>query len=489
MKQLTIRHALLGTIALLAAASSLASATPPRFIEQDCKLPAAGVPMRCGEVIVPESRDKPSGRTIALAVQVVLANRQPKQPDGIVVLGGGPGEILTDKAAAVAVGERDRDLILLDQRGVGMSRPVLLCEEGRPEERIEGFLSRAERDRRLAGCAQRLSQSADLSAYSTRENAADVVDVMQALGYEKWNILGVSYGSRLALTVMRMQPKALRSVVLDSPYPPQVNGFDMQRPQFFAQLDVMLADCAANAGCAGAFPNLRSRVVKALQTIALEPVQAQVRSHRGGPAQSAKVGARLVLGDLRSAMYDPAALPLLPAALNRLANGDVAGYFAMLDGPRGVTDQVRPMRPEQFAFGMQLSIQCQDDQAWAKGNPVRGDWPREVADSYGSGYNIDDCKVWKVRSADRSLHLPVHSDVPVLILAGQYDPVTPPELGRLLLADLKNARLIVIPGAGHALTRMPCGRSLIDQFAANPTGDLDERCVAEAAKSFKFRTE
>lgn len=483
---------LLGAAACLAGALSgssrvaAAPAKPAYFVEGACKLPVTGVAMKCGEVIVAERRDRPAGRTIALAVQILLANRTPSHADPIIMLGGGPGEILTDKAAAVAYagGLRDRDIILLDQRGVGLSRPALVCDTPDRNERLSGFLTPAERVKQLRVCAQRYSHETDLSAYSTAENAADVVEVVHALGYRQWNILGVSYGTRLGLAVMRLRPAGLRAVALDSPYPPQVNGFDDKPALFFDQLDRILTDCAATAPCAQAYPDQKARLARTLAALADHPVEAKIDDGM------AMIGTRLVLGELRRAMYHHDALPRIPSAIESLIKGDYAAFFRRLDGQKGVSEQMSPHIPGGFAAGMQLSIQCGDEQGWGgKLKAPAGKWPEKVVASFKYPYGREDCRTWRVRSAADNLHLPVRSDLPVLILAGQYDPVTPPQLGEALLRDLPNAHLVVMPGLGHSSTQTLCGQMLLAQFISRPQTPIDESCVPASGRAFAFKIE
>nr|WP_243451902.1 alpha/beta fold hydrolase [Sphingosinicella soli] len=445
--------------------------------------------MRCGQVIVPERRDGRSTRTIALEVQIVLADRSPRQADPILFLGGGPGIILTDKAAAVsrAAGLRDRDIVLLDQRGVGLSRPALTCPEPTRDERLDGFESESERRDSVRACSEANAKIADLSAFSTAENAADVIDVARALGYDRWNILGVSYGTRLGLSVMRLKPEGLRAVVLDSPYPPEVNGFDDKPAMFFEQLDLVLADCAAEAVCSAAYPDLRSRLIERLSGLTETPARAVLTSNRTGASREATVSARLVLDNLRRAMYSHGALPRIPAALDALAKGEYAAFFDRLDGTRDAGGDEQKRVPGGFAAGMQLSIQCNDEQEWAKGHRrPAGDWPRPVFAAFKYAYDRPDCATWKVASAPAALHARVHSDIPTLILAGAYDPVTPPVLGEIALKGLPNGRLVNFPGLGHGLTETMCGQTILTGFIVDPQAPLDQSCVEDLRRNFRF---
>lgn len=482
----------LGLATCAAMLTGAASASPrpiaPRFVEGACKLPAKGVEMRCGQVIVPERRDGKSVRTIALEVQILPASRTPRQADPIIFLGGGPGEILTDKAALIAQasGIRDRDIILLDQRGLGLSRPALVCPEVDRDERLDGFVPDAERKRWLKVCADSYAEKADLSAYSTAENARDVVDVIGALGYRTWNIVGVSYGTRLGLSVMRLRPEGLRAVVLDSPYPPEINGFDDKPALFFDQLDKLMADCAAQPACGAAYPELRVRLVARLETLTRQPVLAEVSNRPGDRSGQARITTRLVMGELRRAMYNHAALPRVPSALDALAKGDYAVFFDRLDGPRhpGHDDRV----PGGFAAGMQLSIQCQDEQGWGgRRRAPAGAWPKAVFDAFQYPYDRRDCATWRVAVAPPALHDRVKSDIPTLILVGDEDPVTPPSLGQSALKGLPNGRMIALHGLGHSVTTTACGQILISGFIADPAAALDQACVARQRADFQFK--
>jgi len=183
-----------------------------------------GEDIECGYLLVPENRAKPGNTpTIELAFAIVYAPTEDVQPDPIIYLAGGPGgNAVADVESWLEIPYLgDRDLILLDQRGTGYSLPSLNCPEVEAgEEEVE-----AGEDNGTEACRDRLiDEGVDLQAYNSAENAADVADLRVALEYDEWNLYGISYGTRLALTVMRDHPEGVRSVIIDSVYPPEVSS-------------------------------------------------------------------------------------------------------------------------------------------------------------------------------------------------------------------------------------------------------------------------
>ena len=238
---------------LALALGARAHAAPP-FEPGACAFPLppsrTAASVRCGALVVPENRDEPTGRTLRLAVAVFKNPSATTASDPIVYLSGGPGgsalEYLryTFDPLFAGLSPSGRDVVVFDQRGVGVSQPALDCalETGT----LDDWLS----------CGERLRATADLGQYHTAWNAADVNDLRIALGYDRINLWGASYGTRLALDVMRDYPQAVRSVVLDSVYPPDVD-LQVDAPANAQRaFDHLFASCAAEASCAAAFPDL-----------------------------------------------------------------------------------------------------------------------------------------------------------------------------------------------------------------------------------------
>ena len=281
---------------LLAGYGTGASATitpqVPRFISSSCPFPvgfglAAGKTVRCGYLIVPEDRTKPNGRTIKLAVAIFKSPVQHPAPDPVIYLAGGPGDpALSGLGQALTVTNEsdvvgDRDLLLIDQRGTGYSQPSLACPAAAhliqvPPQPVGKEL--ASLDSAYRQCHDRLVHDGiDLSAYNTVENAADVADLRKTLGYRTVNLYGVSYGTRLALTVMRDYPQGIRSVVLDSVVPPR-HDYAARLRSIEPAFTTLFHGCAQAPNCSHEFPHLLQVFDQEVAHLDAKPLRVKDRS-------------------------------------------------------------------------------------------------------------------------------------------------------------------------------------------------------------------
>lgn len=213
----------------LQADTSVSPAGAPRFEPSACPIQIpAGARVECGFLAVPENRTRPDSRTIRLAVAILKSRSENPAPDPIVYLAGGPGaSALLEKPLGWWLDSPfpdNRDFILFEQRGTRFSEPFLNC----PEEDTAAILDPGENNGSYLNAALQcrdrlLSQGVDLTAYNSVASAADLEDLRAVLGYAEWNLYGVSYGTRLALSAMRDNPAGIRSVILDSTLPLQAN--------------------------------------------------------------------------------------------------------------------------------------------------------------------------------------------------------------------------------------------------------------------------
>lgn len=440
--------------------------TSGEFYEDECPFDVPDdYDIICGWLIVPENRTLADSPDIELAVAIVAA------PDGagaapIIYLAGGPGgsgldDFLADPEGWDYAFTRSRDLILLDQRGTGYSVPTLDCPE---------FQEADEDENPDALCYDRLvDEGIDLMAYNTRENAADVAALREALGVEEWDLLGISYGTRLALDVMRYHPDGVRAVILDSPFPPNADTPVDEVYSFTDALTELFADCEEDAYCQENYPDLEAVF---LETVAWlnEDETADI------------YGDDLVFA-LSSAFSDTSLVPLLPYVIYEVANGN----FDALDeiSEEGFSRQrFQSDEDRSDSEGMYNSVICHDEYAAGDYERVEaavvGNIPEEIEGAMlQNTFDLTGlCEYWNPMA--RVDNTAVSSDIPTLILVGQYDVATPPRWAELTARTLRNAYLFEFPGAGHSLlSSVDCAISITDEFLNDPEAEPDDGCIEE----------
>ncbi len=287
----------------------------------------------CGVLVVPERRsaDSDPERTLSLPVIFIDSTSPEAVRDPLVFPTAGRSRRRQPQFAVVLprlgrLGHRRRDVILIEQRGDALAEPSLDC----PELDIENFVvdgallsdaeERALRSEQIEACRARLvEEGVDLAAYSSAESAADLADLRTAFGYDQWNIYGVSYGARLALTTMRDRPEGLRSVILDGVYPPQVNRYEQTPAGFTAAVDRLIADCAAAADCREQYPDLEGDLLEVLDRTAETPFSVTVKNPADRSPLAVEVSDTDLTGGLFQAFYDANLVRVLPYLIDRLA--------------------------------------------------------------------------------------------------------------------------------------------------------------------------
>ncbi|MBN1483545.1 MAG: alpha/beta fold hydrolase [Chloroflexia bacterium] len=481
--------------------------TVPRFEPTTCPfLPPAGQiqgqTLECGDLVVWEDRDDPDSRTLHLAVAIFHPAGGATHPDPIVYLSGGPGGSILEfidlnfGQAFEPILAGGRDLILLDQRGVGLSEPALDCPNVRElslellDNEQEGRLLEADEIDALLldsllECEQELSEVADLSDYHSVSNAADVNDLRLALGYEQVNLWGTSYGTRLALGVMRDYPQSIRAVVLDSVYPPDVDLYLELPANADRAFDLLFASCAADPDCSAAFPDLRQVFFDTVEQLNAEPASIQVSNLLNGKSYPAILDGDTLVSLLFDFMYYHDVLPSLPQILYDASEGD----YSMLRLIYGSLIA----QGEAVSQGMQLSVQCNEElpfsspeafaQALDEYPELRGMFEHSTVGPLG--YVV--CAAWDSGQAAALEDQAIHSDVPTLLIAGAYDPITPPEWGQHAAETLPNGHFFEYPGLGHGVSVVAgCPQQMLLEFLNDPDSRPDDRCIDEM--DFQFLT-
>ncbi len=474
-----------------AAPAVTSTALMPRLEPTPCPFrPAAdqveGQTVNCGFVLVPENRARPEGIWIRLAVAVFRSPSAATRPP-LIFLGGGPGTFVLDRFGPGVSGSRARDLtaehdfVLFDQRGVGFSQPSLNCQEvvdlkyrtiGRRLTREQETEDQVEA---AFACRDRLIASGvDLAPYTTAANAADVNDIRLALGYEQVDVWGLSYGTRLALAVVHDFPEAVNSLVLDSALPPSVNQVVDRSANAERAFRVLFDGCAADAACSSAYPNLESVFYGLVADLNASPASYLAQHPRTGVVHNVVLTGDRLIRTLIDALTDASLIPFVPLVAASIRLGD---FTLMSQATSLLTFD------DRHSIGTFYSVNCADQvsrtsmpQIFAAQRKVRP----EIAEALSEDARLRICEGWGAARPSRSAASPVASDVATLILAGQYDPLTPPEYAEIAGRTLRHSRWFEFPAIGHAVEPTSlCAHTMMIDFLANPLTVPDASCIAD----------
>ncbi len=435
------------------------STAPLGFEEGECTFEAPdGVEASCGYLTVPQVRAKPDQGTVTLPVAVFKATGAGRRPDPVVYLDGGPGGNTLKQMPGIYEVMKplavDRDLVLFDQRGAGGSTPSLDCPE---VTQVNYDLLQREFtvDERVAHdaasvqqCHERLlSEGINPALATSAESAADVDELREALGYEQWNLYGVSYGTRLALTVMRDFPAGVRSVILDSTYPPQSDVYAETPADFSRSLNLVFDRCAADAACSAAYPDLRQAFGDTVLRLNERPVIVSL-TVGGRSIEGAVIDGVWFSAFIFQSLYSEALIPLLPRAIFDSRDGayDVLTILA----------NVYLQNAEFISPGMYLSVQCAEESPFSDREAtlaaaVRADPVLKDYNEYSVKSIFASCDIWEAPAAAAKENEAVASPIPTLVLAGEFDPITPPAWGRLVAEGLENSFFFEFPGLAHGV--------------------------------------
>ena len=451
----------------------------PAIALEPCQLGAAGSPSRlaarCGVLRVSEDRSNPDGGSIGLRIAVVPAVSRNPARDPLVFLTGGPGQAATETYPQLAPAfrriNREREVVLVDQRGTGGSN-ALRCPDGEvkdlallDEDKIGSWVSR---------CLEALA--GDPRFYTTSIAMTDLDEVREALGYERVNLYGLSYGTRAALTYLRMFPERVRAVILDGVVPPtKVLGLDVAADAQRA-IDLTIARCSSDPRCHEAFPDLSKDLGSVMERLET-PVTVTLRHPRTGEMEELSFSREMAAHAIRLLSYSQETASLVPLLLSSAARSDLAPLAAQF---LIVTARVG----ETMAEGMGISVACSEDFPFFEEEAIA----ERNRDTYLGALQTDSlklvCPLWPRGAVPPGFKSPARSTAPVLLLSGEADPVTPPENGELTASQLgpEAALHLVASGQGHIVIHRGCIPLLAAGFLEKGSfAGLDTSCVGEIA--------
>ena len=449
----------------------------PSLTLQPCQLRAPGssqsLAADCGALVVRTSADPGEPNTLTLKVAVLAAVSRNAAPDPLYYLAGGPGqaasESFPESAAAFQRIRRQRDIVLIDQRGTGGSG-ALRC----PAEVDDPEGSNVERAQAVAEWARACiaGLDADLDHYTTSDAVRDLEASAEALGYPQVNVYGISYGSRLAQAWARTHPERIRSLVLDGVVPLETAlGDDIARDAQ-AALDLIFDRCASDPDCNGRFGRLAPRFERLMRTLERHPVRVVLDHPVRAEAIALEMDRDRAATVFRFASYAPETVALIPllidAAEGRADYRPLAAQYLLLSE---ALDQ-------SIASGLHYAIVCSEDVPFLSADPTT------VAPD--AGYLADlvatrlrqVCDVWPAADLPPGLHEPLRGGPPSLLLSGAVDPVTPPRNAKRVATRLTDVLQLVAPGQGHGVVGRGCIPKLVAEFLDAGSGrGIDSRCV------------
>lgn len=454
-------------------AAAGAASEPPAPGLQECRLRGLEHPAWCGTLSRPLSAAAPAGQQITLHYAVLPGLARQREPDPVFFFAGGPGQSAIDLAGPVAqllarLSNR-RDLVLIDQRGTGRSAPLDCAEDDAPTRPLAQSLDAAAAQRELQQCLDGLQRLpyGDLRHFTTVDAAGDAEAVRMALGAPQINLIGVSYGTRVALEYMRQAPQAVRRAVLDGVAPP-----DMALPVAFARdaqaaFNALLAWCAGDAACHARHPRLAAHW-QALWAGLPRPVT--LVHPVTGQAENLTLTREAVAALVRAPLYAPALAAGLPLAIEEAAGGRWSALVGLAQSMGGGS-------VGRIAQGQHFAVLCSEDMPRALAQPAPTGPFATLAQRYGRL-----CADWPRAELPPAFYRIAAAPAPVLLLSGAFDPVTPPEHAQRVAAALgARARHVVIPAAGHGQLGLPCVREQVFRFvdASDEAGAL---AAAEACR-------
>ena len=436
---------------------------------RECRIGAKNSPSRikaeCGTLAVAENRDKPS-RMIDLNIAIVRSSSIAKQPDPVIMLAGGPGQAAVETYPGVSSAFKnilkDRDVVLVDQRGTGLSNP-LKCEfdPALQEKLIEDDdLLYSE----IKKCVEKLD--ADTRYYTTTDAINDLEAVRKALNIDKWNLLGISYGTRKALTYVKLYPDSIRSIILDGVVPQQESLAQSHEKNLISALRKQFEQCHKQPACQQAFGDVEQQMWTLFDKIEKDRPQIRLQNFSTGEYENFTLTKEHLATAIRMFSYSTYGMKILPLIIAKANHGQLETIASQ-------ANMISSAMQESLS-NMEYSVLCAEDM------PFYTDTAVDTHNIFGKDLlerAKKTCDVWPHIVVDASFKDPVATDLPVLLLSGELDPVTPPEFAEIAKQTLSNSRHLIAKGQGHNVFPQGCIPDIITQFIQDPEQELDTECM------------
>jgi len=419
---------------------------------------------------------------------VVIQNPTSAKIGPLLYLTGGPGAATGLDEDSIEnwwnwLEENDwaSEVVFFDQRGTGLSQPHLECPE--ITAMVHATLNQALTSqqqltlwKQAAGeCYTRLQESGiDLTSYTSSHNSHDVGELMELLGGADWNLYGVSYGTRLALAVIRDYPNKIRSAVLDSVYPPEVDELTESPFVYDNALTTLFQGCQTDSRCRNAFPHLEASFQQLLQKFKEVPVKFTVLDPNSNQSMPVLINDDRFIDLIFYSLYSWDTIQTLPMTIETALKGNYEPLQPLVE------DYADWLLNKDFSQAVYLSVECHDSDPSLTREQFLANvaqFPR-VKKFVENQWDYDLCQVWQVGHAARNFQKPVVSQIPTLFLAGEYDPVTPPIWAQRAAHHFSQGFFVKLPSVGHGAVESDfCAVAVVRDFLRNPTQKPSNECL------------
>lgn len=452
--------------------------TLPRFEYSKCPIEVpSNETIDCGFLITQEDYKNLEGSVIRTPVIIIRSRKPYTSKEALLFTEGGPGFSSLRSVWWLANTEfaNKRDIVILEQRGNEFSEPRLACDFSVWWNEVEG----------QTDCLNSMRKNEImLENYTTESIAADINALKQVLDYERWILFGTSYSSRPIQLVMKSYPEKVYGVILHSTSPITDTRYLHDTEHTFRVLQVMFNDCTADSSCASAYPNLENQLFDLVHEFNNNPIELEIKFPKNMERSTIEVdGNTLISWMVEGAFYGPAYPPFetsyLPLLIDTLSSGNMDLIVSWAE------NHIANWSNEAFSWGLYFAINCQDD-----ASSINPEIVENLAKEYPQldGFvrhreELDICTAWGLDSAPRLATEPITSKIPTLILAGTYDPITPPEWSQTAIINLINSTFVEFLSSGHSVIRNnPCAEQIIATFMDNPSKKPDLRCMETVPK-------
>ncbi len=425
----------------------------------------------CAEWQRPLDPEAPDGEQITLFVARLASTAIDPAGDAFTVINGGPGgssvDMMVDMGGILRPFTRERDVIVIDQRGTGRSAPMS-CEaltDTADDVTVE-MVTQLTQD-----CLEDVPH--DPRFFTTSVAVRDIEALREALGYEQLSVYGVSYGTRVAQHYAQQYPDATRALVIDSVVPLEHALGSQIAIHSQTTLDSLFDRCLENSACSNQFPNVAEDFHRVAEELRRAPKPLQIQHPVTGVPTDMEVSYGHLAILVRLALYAPPSAALLPLIIDEAANNN--NYLPIAANGLRMMNSLT----QSINYGMHNAVMCTEDAPFYDDTTVDFD---AMAATYLGAQMYETlaamCEVWPAGFADENIKQALESNVPTLVLSGEFDPITPPAWGDQVMPGLSNAVHLVAPGQGHGVFPQGCLPRVVLEFVENPDPEaVDGTCT------------